>query len=118
LELGIFMGAMEFGPKRMKERAYLIIESDEFRFKQFISDLSGQDIRAHNDNPEESSKCIRNWLAAKVAEPVPSASIIWKEYEQFETKLPELCEESGWVQRELTFLEYSSLVTTWLALPT
>src|SRR5674476_1518618 len=45
LELGICMGALEFGTKKQKGNKYLVIESDKFRFKQFISDISGQDIK-------------------------------------------------------------------------
>ena len=46
LELGIFIGCNEFGIKRHREKEYLIIESEQFRFKEFISDLSGQDIKS------------------------------------------------------------------------
>ena len=117
LELGICIGAMEFGGKQHKEKKYLIIESKQFRFKQFISDLSGQDIQAHEDDPHEAIKCIRNWLAAKAKSPIPSASIIIEEYELFLVNLPDLCEVNQWKPNELTFDEYSTLVSTWLALP-
>lgn len=114
LELGICIGSMEFGSSIHKKKAYLIIESDKFRFKEFISDLSGQDIRNHNNNIEEAIKCIRNWLASKTSEIIPSASIISSKYSTFISDLPEMCKEYNWTQDELTFEEYSSLVTAWL----
>lgn len=116
LELGICMGALEFGSKMQKENKYLIIESDKFRFKQFISDISGQDIRNHDDKTDEVIRVVRNWLAHKSSERIPSASKIIMEFEKFNTDLPELCEENQWTPEELTFGEYSTLVTSWLTL--
>jgi hypothetical protein len=114
LELGICIGAIEFGNKKQRDNKYLIIESEKFRFKQFISDLSGQDIRDHKDTDEGAIKIIRNWLSSKTTEKIPSASIIISDYKRFLTDLPDLCEENKWTIEELTFDEYSTLVTSWL----
>jgi hypothetical protein len=116
LELGIFIGCKEFGSKKHQNKEYLILESDKFRFKQFISDLSGQDIKSHQNTPEEAIKNVRNWLTKHTSETIPSASIIVKQYKDFLNNLPELCEVNKWVVDELTFDEFSSLVTNWLAL--
>ncbi|MEA5138387.1 hypothetical protein [Arcicella rigui] len=116
LELGICIGAIEFGTKRQRLNQYLIIESQKFRFKQFISDLSGQDIKEHKDSVEEAIKIIRNWLSTKTPDKLPSASKIIYEYKLFQESLPSLCEENNWLPNELTFGEYSSLVTSWLTL--
>ena len=116
LELGIFIGALHLGQKRHREKEYLIIESDQYRFKEFISDISGQDIKAHNDDPKKVVKCVRDWLTKRTNEVIPSASIISKEFEEFKNNLPDLCKTVKWVESELTFEEYSSLVTNWLTL--
>ena len=116
LELGIFMGCSLFGSKVHKEKKYIVIESEQFRFKQFISDLSGQDIQSHEDDPLKAIKSIRNWLSNKTPEAIPSPSIVIEEYREFLQVLPELCAENKWVSTELTFGEYSALVTNWLAL--
>lgn len=114
LELGICIGSIEFGNKAHKKKEYLIMESDKFRFKEFISDISGQDIRNHNNDITEGIRCIRDWLVRKTEDKIPSASVISKEYNTFLGDLPEMCRENDWVQNELTFEEYSSLVTSWL----
>jgi len=116
LELGIFIGCNEFGSKRHKEKEYLIIESEKFRFKKFISDISGQDIKAHNNTPNEAIQCVRNWLTKKTSEKIPSPSIILNEFNDFIIALPDLCSENGWIENELTFDEFSSLVYNWLIL--
>lgn len=114
LELGIFIGCSEFGTKRHKEKQYLILESKQFRFKEFISDISGQDIKSHEANPDEAIKCVRNWLSKYTTEKIPSPSIISEEYKDFLSALPELCKENHWLENELTFSEFSSLVFNWL----
>jgi hypothetical protein len=115
LELGIVIGSMEFGSKTHKQKEYLIIESDQFRFKQFISDLSGQDIREHKNDPKKIIRVVRDWLSKRTEETIPSGSIIFDEFQEFNSKLPELCQASNWLIDELTFLEYTSLVVSWLA---
>jgi hypothetical protein len=114
LELGIFIGCNEFGSKRHRDKEYLIIESELFRFKQFISDLSGQDIKSHKNDPTEAIKCIRNWLSKHTTETIPSPGIIAKEYQEFLSDLPLLCKDNNWIANELTFDELSSSVTNWL----
>ncbi|MCY7292150.1 MAG: hypothetical protein LH615_08205, partial [Ferruginibacter sp.] len=48
LELGIFIGAIKFGSKNLqKQKEYLILDSENFRFKSFISDIGGQDIKSY-----------------------------------------------------------------------
>ncbi|MFM6993613.1 MAG: hypothetical protein ACKOWO_00695 [Sediminibacterium sp.] len=116
LELGICMGAIEFGSKKQRGNEYLIIESDKFRFKQFISDISGQDIRDHKNSVEGVIKIVRNWLSNKTSEKIPSASLIHCNYLSFVEDLPLLCQENSWIEKELTFDEYSTLATSWLSL--
>lgn len=115
LELGICYGAINFGNKKQKDNKFLIIESQRFRYQKFISDLAGQDIRAHNDNIFEAISIVRNFLSnTKMINPSPS--IINEDYEKFVNDLPMLCKETNWIVNELTFAEFSFLVTTWLSL--
>ncbi|MBK6995150.1 MAG: hypothetical protein KA138_14685 [Saprospiraceae bacterium] len=114
LELGIFIGCSKFGTKKHREKSYLILESEDYRFKRFISDLSGQDIESHKDNPEVAVKCVRNWLSNKTNVVIPSHSRVWEEFQEFNKGLPGICELSNWVPEELTFGELASLVTTWV----
>lgn len=116
LELGIFIGSINFGQKKHKEKEFLIMESQKHRFKEFISDISGQDIKDHSDEPKKIIKCVRDWLSKRTDEIIPSASIIHQEFQEFNDNLPELCKNAKWVVEELTFEEYSALVTSWLAL--
>jgi len=115
LELGICIGALAFGSQRNKAKKYLITASEKYEYQKYISDLAGQDIQAHSDKFEDAIKVVRNWLSTLTSETVPSPSIIIDEYNRFISKLPEMCKIPEWVEAELTFHEYLSLLINWLS---
>ena len=47
LELGFFLGAKRYGSKRHFQKRCLILDRESYRYRNFCSDISGQDIRAH-----------------------------------------------------------------------
>ncbi len=114
LELGIFIGCLKFGDGNQRRKKYLILEAEQFRFREFISDLSGQDIKNHENNPAKVLACVRNWLASKSHRTIPSASKIADKYQRFQQDLPLLCEPNEWTVAELQFTEFSALATAWL----
>jgi hypothetical protein len=114
LELGIFIGAIKFGEASthgLKE--YLILDSENFRFKAFISDISGQDIKSYHST-ETIIRRIRDWLSNKTKAVLPSAKFIHYEYHLFLKDLPKLCKRNKWAKEELTYDELTGLVTTWI----
>ncbi len=62
LELGLFLGAMRMGSKTQSDKSCLILERDRFSYQQFVSDLAGQDIKAHNNDDSVLIRHIRDWL--------------------------------------------------------
>jgi hypothetical protein len=63
LELGLFLGAREFGTGKQKQKRALILDVESYRFQKFCSDISGQDIKAHEGSADKAIRAIRNWLA-------------------------------------------------------
>jgi hypothetical protein len=59
LELGIFLGAKRFGAGEQKDKTCLILDREKYRYQKFISDIAGQDIRAHGDDPKEAISIVR-----------------------------------------------------------
>ena len=115
LELGIFLGAKKFGIEEQKRKKCLILDTEPYRYQQFISDIAGQDIQAHNDAPDLTVKVVRDWLRnASRRETIPSGSIIWKRYQEFMEKLPQMAREGRLIVEELVFNDYTSMVTQWL----
>lgn len=114
LELGIFIGAIRFGNKNSHaKKEYLILDSENFRFKSFISDIGGQDIKTYT-SINTLIRSIRDWLSNKTEDKIPSAQFISDEYSSFLSDLPELCNNNRWVREELTYDELVSLTISWI----
>ncbi len=62
LELGVFIGAKKFGENYHRQKDIMILDKEAYRYQVFISDLAGQDIQAHNNDPAEAINKIRDWL--------------------------------------------------------
>lgn len=117
LELGIFLGAMRFGQRHEKNKKCLILDSESYRYHQFISDLAGQDIACHHNDPQQAVRCIRDWLSdASKEKDLPSGSFIWDDYADFQSKLPGFCQSLRLNENQLTFLDYATVVSEWLKL--
>ena len=115
LELGVFLGAKKFGIEEQKRKKCLILDTEPYRYQQFISDIAGQDIQAHNDAPDLTVKVVRDWLRnASRRETIPSGGIIWERYQEFMEKLPQMAREGRLIVEELVFNDYTSMVTQWL----
>ena len=85
------------------------------RYQQFISDIAGQDIQAHNDAPDLTVKVVRDWLRnASRRETIPSGGIIWERYQEFMEKLPQMAREGRLIVEELVFNDYTLLDAQWL----
>ena len=115
LELGVFLGAKRFGINEQKRKNCLILDKERYRYQQFISDIAGQDIRAHNNDPEGIVKAVRNWLrAASGRKTIPSGSIIWNRYQEFMEDLPQLAQAFELEVKELIFNDYTFMLAEWL----
>jgi len=115
LELGIFLGAKKFGGGKQKKKSCLILDRDPYRYREFISDISGQDIQAHNNDPRKAVTIVRNWLRrASGRITIPSGDIIWEHYQEFIEALPKMCQICKLNVNELIFNDYTWLVTEWL----
>jgi hypothetical protein len=95
LELGIFLGAKAFGSAEQKRKAAIILDTQPYRYQRYISDIAGQDIRAHGGNPEKAIHAVRNFLATFSPRDtvLPGGDRIIARYEQFRAELPDTCAE-------------------------
>lgn len=116
LELGIFLGAKWLGSPKQKRKSALVLDSEPYRYQAFCSDIAGQDIAAHEHDVSQAVRHIRDWLrAARPEIAIPSGKRIWRRFESFETNLPSLCESMSLEIEELTFTDFTALVSYWLA---
>ncbi len=111
LELGLFLGAKRYGTGDQRKKLALILDREPFRYQKYCSDIAGQDIRAHQGDPHEAVKIVRNWLRnASVASGnvvIPSGSVMVERYERFQRALPSMCDRLQLDRDELIFNDYT-----------
>jgi hypothetical protein len=116
LELGIFLGARRFGDRPQRQKSCLVLDTDRYRYQQYISDIAGQDIEAHRGDAARAVKAVRDWLGASRAgiQPPPGATAISKRFKKFAGDLPSICARTERDVSELTFTEFADAASTWL----
>jgi hypothetical protein len=115
LELGFFLGAKRYGSERDRQKRCLVLDRERYRYRNFCSDISGQDIRAHGDDPRRTIRAVRDWLSShRSGVLIPGGSVIFERYERFRAQLPQQARDLKLNHRELTFGDYAHLVVGWL----
>jgi hypothetical protein len=117
LELGLFMGAHRYAPPKHynREKRLLIMDTEQYRYQQFISDLAGQDITAHQQSIPALINHIRNFLfnhAKRTS--IAGGAYIAERFDTFLSALPSYCTTLHWDRDDLTFLEYLACVIAWI----
>ncbi len=115
LELGLFLGSIFYGPRKDRNKACLILDSDPYRYRASISDISGQDIHAHGGDVNRVIVEVRNWLvAASKTKSLPGGAEVSSRYSKFKKELPEICKRLKRKLKDLTFLDFTETVEIWL----
>ena len=119
LELGLYLGAQRYSvaPHYNKEKKTLVLDSEQYRYRNFISDLSGQDIVGHNNSFEPIITGVRNFLLTNSKrKTIPSGNFIISRFNEFIVYLPIICNTMHWDREHLTFIEYATCVSEWIKL--
>jgi len=115
LELGVFLGAKRFGAKLHKQKNCLVLDREQYRYQQFMSDIAGQDIKAHNGDPTNAITAIRNWLNnASGRKTIPGGRDITRRFNEFNNDLPEICRNARLEIDEMTFNDFANFTSFWL----
>lgn len=61
-ELGIDYGCQKLKDGKWSQKKILILEKERYRFQKAISDLSGSDIKHHDDEVDKAINAVRDWL--------------------------------------------------------
>jgi hypothetical protein len=116
-ELGLDIGASEFGGKKLRGKKILILEKEKYHYQKVISDIAGQDISSHHDNPEILIKKVRDWMSINSPiEIIPPSSEIWNAYNQFTEDLQTTLKES-YTQKEINEMpigDFIKFVKEWI----
>src|SRR5262249_14414290 len=100
-ELGIVFGAKAFGGKQHAAKSSLVLDRTAFRYRKFLSDISGHDVGAHRNSIRELIGLVRNWLSQYTANNVvlPGDKLISDDFQKFAKAFPGICRKAG-IQRE------------------
>jgi hypothetical protein len=114
-ELGLFIGCRRYGGAKQRSKMCLVLDREPYRYQEFLSDIAGSDIAAHDGDTKVAVRRVRDWLrSASGRTTIPGAKRIWDRFERFAEHLPRLCEEMGLDLQEVHFADYSNMVVQWL----
>jgi len=116
-ELGLFLGARRFGGKPQNDKQCLVLEAERYRYQKYLSDIAGQDIRQHDNEPAKAVGAVRDWLAAsrpRSAKPLPGATAIMRHYREFQANLPAMLRAADLEPAELGFFDRANLMAQFL----
>lgn len=115
LELGLFLGCKRFGARRQRDKLCIILDSEPYRYREFISDIAGQDIHSHGGTYERAITEVRNWLATvSKRKLLPGGAAIVERYNRYRDDLPALCAALRRQPENLTFADISEMIGLWL----
>ena len=118
LELGLFIGARRYGDHEQKRKSVLILDVEPYRYQRFISDIAGQDIRAHGGEPARAIEAVATWLRIQSrSTTIPGGRRIAEEFEQFRERLPDVLAARQLYIEEMTFGDFVAIVAAWITEP-
>ncbi len=83
-ELGLDIGCRNFSNQNHRDKRCLILEKEKYRYMIALSDISGCDIKSHNDDPYKLVQQVRDWFVETVGlKKVKGASEIWYQFNDF-----------------------------------
>ena len=116
LELGLFLGAQEYGAGEQKRKRSLVLDTVPYRYQAFCSDIAGQDIRAHGNQPVKAVAAVRAMPATAVGEVrLPGSARIMERYGEFQEDLRSLSSRLAVGISEFQFVELRTFMQTWVA---
>jgi hypothetical protein len=95
-ELGIDYGCQKLKEGIWSQKQILILEKERYRYQKALSDLSGSDIKNHDDEPQKIIRAVRDWFVTIKPMRADSGKKIWNLYNDFQAYLyDELVESDG-----------------------
>lgn len=111
-ELGLDFGCRKYSSDdKYRNKRSLILEKSYYDYKRALSDISGMDIKPHNDEPQKAIKAVRDWFSETVGvRRPPSATKIWENFMYFYDDFYVKREEEGFTKNEVDTLPMCELI--------
>ncbi|TCS11971.1 hypothetical protein EV278_11684 [Caulobacter sp. BK020] len=117
MELGLHLGARLLGEGRHRRKRALILDAERHRYDAALSDISGQDIESHGNDPDEAIRCVRDWLSdhrPRDAPPLPGARAIRGDYRLFNAELADQLARRRLDLETLTHSDFVYAIRDWI----
>jgi hypothetical protein len=117
-ELGLDLGCRYYGSPHLREKQCLILEKEPYRYQRVLSDISGNDIRAHGADAQVLMTEVRNWLRSATDRILPSGGDLWRRFNVFRRDLARALGRRRYSKRDIRALEpmeYMGLISDWKA---
>lgn len=116
LELGLFLGAKRYGDEQQKLKRCLILDTQQYRFQMFISDIAGMDVTPHAGDPRFMAELVRNWLVTvSRRRSIPDTAVILGSFDRFFVGLPAIAEAAGTTVNAMLYADFERFVLAWVA---
>jgi hypothetical protein len=116
-ELGIDIGCRLFKDGEEKNKKCLVLETERYRIKRALSDLSGSDIKNHNNNPERLVREVRNWFVENGLRKAASGTKIWESFNDFMANFYYQRKKEGYKDKDLEMMpvpEFIDFIKDWI----
>jgi hypothetical protein len=108
-ECGIDFGLKMSNENNFGEKKFLILEKEQHRYQKVISDISGNDIKAHQNEPEQIVKVVRDWFKPLNSD-IPRHKEIWLAFNEFEFDYESILKEEGYNPKDINALTFSDII--------
>jgi hypothetical protein len=102
----------------MKAKRCLILERDQHTFRRALSDLSGADIKSHQNRPQHLVRAVRDWFVESVGmRGVLGPTAIWYRFNDFASAFYDARKRDGFSDEDLNMMpipEYIDFIERWV----
>lgn len=115
-EVGLDLGCRAFGSGHLCQKKCLTLEKEQFTYRTVLSDIAGNDIKAHHDDPQILVRHVRDWILENTGRRVLSATRIWRRYNEFYSRFEETLKEAGYSDtdiEDISVFEFIELARNW-----
>jgi hypothetical protein len=117
-ELGLDIGCITYGARKFKQKSLLIFETENYHYQKVLSDIAGQDIKSHGDDPQRLVSQVRNWLSALNSRKIlPGPTEIWLAFNQFTDDINTKLKRRGYTRSQIKNMptgDYIKFARSWI----
>lgn len=108
-ECGIDFGIKLSNATKFRNKKLLVLEKESYRYQKVISDISGNDIKSHNNEPDKIIKVVRDWFNSNISD-IPWHKEIWYAYNEFEYDYEQILNNSGYDPKDISALTFKDII--------